>query len=513
MWSLMVRCRVGVACALWLVSFGAARAAAPLDHHFPHDDILGTSLDLTVAADSPAVARECEAVVLAEVERLRRILSTYDPASEISRVNASKAAVPCSAELIEVLSLYDTWRARTGGAYSGQIGQLVQAWRDAERTGSNPDPATLARLVADAARPAWRIDPAARTVTRLTAQTIDVNSLGKGFILQRAAAVARGKCPDVRGLLLDIGGDIATWGTPADGSPHWAVGVADPQSPADNAPPLATLHLRDAAVASSGGYARFHTVAGQRRSHILDPRTGQPADHVLGATVVAPANATDNATDNATANALATSLCVLAPDEALHLIARTPGAHCFITTRDGRHLASPGWAALLAPAAAPRAAAATKPAAAAWPAGHQVSVALTLKRPTRKTHRPYVALWVEDAAGKPIRTVTVWGNEHKYLPELPDWWRFARNAPALVKAVTRATRSAGSYTLAWDGRDDAGNAVAPGTYTLRLEVNREKGRHVSLTTKVRCDADKSTATFPESPETAETQITFGPKPK
>ena len=85
-------------------------------HRFAYDHVLGTSLDLVVAVADRDSAEACDAAVLEEVERLRRILSTYDPASEISRLNESREEVRVSPELMEVLGLYETWRLRTGGA-------------------------------------------------------------------------------------------------------------------------------------------------------------------------------------------------------------------------------------------------------------------------------------------------------------------------------------------------------------------------------------------------------------
>ena len=182
------------------------------------------------------------------------MLRTYDPASEISRVNATIGTLPCSQELLDVLAGYDWWNAKSGGAYNGHLGDLIRVWRAAEQAGAMPDAALLQRTVAALRVPAWKIDPAAKTVSRTTAQPLNVDSLGKGYIISKAAAVARAKAP--QGFLLNIGGDIFASGR------SWKVGVANPKSSADNSPPLTEVNLKDLAISTSAAYERGYIFGG-----------------------------------------------------------------------------------------------------------------------------------------------------------------------------------------------------------------------------------------------------------
>ena len=90
------------------------RAATLREFAFAHEGVLGTSMDLVVQAPRARDAVECERRALAEIERLRAILSTYDAASEIRRVMAGGAVE--SAELAEVLDAYASWGTRSNGA-------------------------------------------------------------------------------------------------------------------------------------------------------------------------------------------------------------------------------------------------------------------------------------------------------------------------------------------------------------------------------------------------------------
>jgi thiamine biosynthesis lipoprotein ApbE len=474
---------------------------APREFTFQHEDILGTSLDLTVVAVREDDARHCEQVVLDEIERLRRLLSTYDPASEISRVNATSEPVACAPELIDVLSQYEVWQRRSAGALNGQLGELVRTWKDAEKRNQVPDDATLQRLTERVARPAWRIDAAAGTVTRLTEQQINVNAIGRGYILSRAARRAKAEVPGVRGLLVNLGGDLMALGD-ADGvAGGWRVGVADPKRPEHNAPVLTRVRLRDVAIATSAAYERYYTIDGRRYSHIFDPRTGRPAAGVSSSTVIAP--------DSAVANALATTLCVLPPEEGVRLVEATPGAACLVVDADGDEFRSAGFAAYELPQEGEK-----KEQAGKWPAGNQVSVTFTLIPAKLRPKRPYVAIWIEDEKGKPVRTITVWGTQPRWQPTLYTWWKLHGKNTDLVNAVTRATRPAGKYTVVWDGLDDSKKPVEPGTYKVQVEVHREHGKWVRQTGSLQCGGpDPVSITLAKTAETEDTQVKYGPKGK
>lgn len=439
---------------------------------FAYDHILGTSLDLIVDVDDPDRAAACEAAVLGEVERLRQILSTYDPASEVSQLNASAGPVRVSPELLEVLGLYEAWRVRTNGAFNGQLGGLLSCWKDAEETGLEPGDADLADVARQIDGPAAVLDVDAGTVRRRSVQPLNVDAIGKNYILAKALRAARAQVPEARGMLLSIGGDIVSSGGP------WDVGVADPRRPQDNAAPLFQTRLGTGALTSSGGYQRFFTVGDRRIPRMIDPRTGRPALRILGASVLAP--------DPVTADALSTTLCILPPAEGLALIATVDGADAVIVDADGGVHASPGWDRRAAPVEI------RQQQNAGWPPGYEVNIELALAKNPKPAagkpyRRPYVAIWIEDAAGRPVRTVTVWGNDAKHIKELTTWWAFGSKDANLFKAVSKATRDGGSYKISWDGMDDSGKPVPAGVYVVHVEVNREFGQHIkNMTGTIPC---------------------------
>ncbi len=480
--ELLLSGTVGVAA---LASPAPAAVATAAERAFHYDHICGTSLDVWFTGDRDANAEDR---LLAEVERLRRVFSLYDADSELSRLNRSSGTVAVSPDLMAVLELYREWQARTGGACNPRVAVFANIWAYAEQVQQLPDAGFLLDIARFIARPGYV--PDGNNAIKTGSCALNLNAIAKGYIVGRLADVLK-SIPGVSAGLVNLGGDMAAFGA------AYTVGVQDPMNPAENATPLGTFTLRDAAVATSGGYQRFHTIHGERFSHLIDPRTGRPADAVASATVIAPTGAT--------ANALATTLGVMGIDEGLRLVSTVTGAECLLVGPDGKRFRSPGFPLR------PMAVNADAPKG-AWPDGFQVGVALELPVVNAaKYRRPYVAVWFEDADGKAVRTLTVWGNSPKYTKDLSDWWKFAKEDKTLVKATTRATRGPGRYELVWDGKDDGGKAVPAGTYTVRVEVHREHGKHLRQSGKIECGAETAELKLAKNEETGDTVVTYGAK--
>ena len=88
-------------------------------YYVHHDHIIGTSLDVWLTAPDEAAADAAEHAILAEIERLRRVFSLYDPDSELSRLNRTREPMSVSADMIEVMRQYEVWQQRSHGAFSG----------------------------------------------------------------------------------------------------------------------------------------------------------------------------------------------------------------------------------------------------------------------------------------------------------------------------------------------------------------------------------------------------------
>jgi thiamine biosynthesis lipoprotein ApbE len=486
--------RIASCMALGCVGAWAQQPASPTEEvrrtSVQSENVLGTSMRLEISAEASKL-KGARRALTEEIERLEDILSTWSTRSELARLPCPPTKA--SSELREVLKATERWMGESGGAFHPAVGVLTKLWNEAGQRGALPSESELASARARIGSALWRIEDATGTVEFLSDVPLTFDGLAKGYIIDRAiAAAVKAGAIDV---VLDIGGDVRVWGKASS-----TVAIADPKNSADNAQPLGQLQLQGAAVATSGGYARGFDIAGVHYSHIFDPRSGMPVTEILQATVIA--------SDATTADALATALNVLAPADGLALVARVPGAASMVVDSQGKQHASPGWSKFLR---TPPAAVAAPSGPSALPGGGLLVLAFELQQPPTGGERggpsegrggergrggdrrgggyrrPYVAAWIEDAQGKSVRTLALWVEKPRWIPDLRRWTRLYDRREQEVSAVTRATRAPGNYELAWDGLDDAGVAVSKGSYSLHLEVVREHGTYQWLSGEFELD--------------------------
>ena len=447
-------------------------AAQPNPFAFYHDDVLGTALEVVVEATDAGVAAHAEAAVLGEIDRLAGIVSTYDPSSEVSRWIAARQAREVSADLAAILRRCDRWREASAGVFHPGVAVATTLWRNAERAGAAPDERALESAAAALREPPWTW--AGRTVApRAAAITLD--ALAKGAIVDAACEAAL-ELAGVRGVLVNVGGDIAVRGAMER---HIVVGA--PKGSEVGAGVLDRVVVGDGAIATSGVAFRGFDVAGRRHSHLIDPRTARPADAARSATVVA-----DSAAD---ADALATICCVLTVAESLALVERWAGASCLIVDRDGLVHASQGWHGERFGSRRTPATQAAFGDAERRPAGDPafaLELDLEINRPAGggRYRRPYVAAWVEDQDGFPVKTLLLWVQRdgNRWVPDLKRWYRADRlrrvaEETDLIATISEATRHPGRHSVSWDGRDNAGATLPAGEYTICLEAAREHGTY------------------------------------
>jgi len=306
------------------------QAAAPRAAVVFSGPTMGTryTVRVVMAPGDDAANERVRAAIDGELSRADRLFSGWNPASEISRLNAhaSTEPFPVSAETVAALDLARRASELTGGAFDVTVAPLVDAWGfgPKKRPPEVPGPEALTALRARVGYRQLQLDATRRTVTKGRPDlACDVSALAGGWAADRiaAAVVALGH-PDV---LVDVGGEVTARGRRPDGE-RWRVAVEWPDRARERG---LVIELKDAAVATAGVYRNAWTDAqGRRRSHILDPRTGEPVAHGL-------ASATVVDRDGAWADALATALVVLGPDEGRALATRERLAARLVLRQEG----------------------------------------------------------------------------------------------------------------------------------------------------------------------------------
>jgi thiamine biosynthesis lipoprotein len=241
------------------------------------------------------------------VDEIEGKFSVYRDTSELSRLNATAASgwQSVSHDVFALLVRAQELHELTGGAFDVAAGALVRAWGFLERQGRVPDPDALAAARERSGMRLVELDPEGRRA-RFTRPGVELNpgAIGKGWAVDRA--LERLAEAGVASVLVHGGQSSVrargVHGPDLPGRRGWPVGLRDPLRPARR---LATITLVDRALGTSGSGTQFFIDRGRRLGHILDPRTGLPAEGVISATVLAPTAAD--------ADALATALYALGP--------------------------------------------------------------------------------------------------------------------------------------------------------------------------------------------------------
>ena len=262
-----------------------------------------------VAFNAGEVAGDTELAVAALdlVDAIEERISIYRETSELVGINAAAAAgwVAVTPDVCDLLVRARGLWEQTGGGFDVAAGSLVRAWGFLRRQGRTPDAAELAAANACCGMQWVELDEAQRRV-RFLRPGVEINpgAIGKGWAIDRA--VESLAAAGVASVLVHGGQSSVrargTQGPAVEGRHGWRVGLRHPLRPGRR---LATITLDDRALGTSGSGTQFFIDRGRRVGHILDPRTGLPAEGVISATVLA-----ESAAD---ADALATALYVLGP--------------------------------------------------------------------------------------------------------------------------------------------------------------------------------------------------------
>ncbi len=245
--------------------------------------VFGTLVDVSIYGEDEARARPAVNDVLHEFQRLHDMLHAWQP-SELSALNAAFARgenKAVSPELETMLQDAAQLSQQSQGTFNPAIGKLIELWgfHADEFKPVQPDGTQIAQLVASNPQMSDIVIEQGKARSSNPAVQLDLGGYAKGYALDRAAILLKQR--GIHNALINIGGNILALGR--HGRRAWRVGIQHPRKSGA----LAMLELHDGeAIGTSGDYQRYFESGGKRYCHLIDPRSGYPAQGVQAVTVL-----------------------------------------------------------------------------------------------------------------------------------------------------------------------------------------------------------------------------------
>jgi len=281
--------------------------------------LMGSRFDITVVADDSLAAHNDIDIAVVEITRIERLISSWDAASQTSKINANSGVKPVKVdgELFKLIERAIEISRLTDGAFDISYASMDAIWKFDGSMKEMPSKNQIKESVERVGFQNIVLDRENSSVfLKLKEMKIGFGAIGKGYAADMAKALLIKN--GVSAGIINASGDMNTWGKQPDGQ-AWKVAITNPM---DKNKAFALLPINQGAVVTSGNYEKFVTLDGKRYSHIIDPRTGYPSTGIISATVFAPSAEL--------ADALATSVFVMGKEVGLNRINQMPNVACVI---------------------------------------------------------------------------------------------------------------------------------------------------------------------------------------
>ncbi len=287
--------------------------------------LLGSPYEITVVVKDSTEGKTFADMSVKELKRIEQLISEWIPTSDISLVNqqAGKQPVKVHAEVFELLQRSVKFSKLTDGAFDVTWAGMDRIWKFDGSMKEMPSEERIRNSVQNVGYQNLILNEKDTTVyLQKQGMKIGTGGIGQGYIADRIKQLllASGNASG----LVNISGDITSWGKQPDGKP-WTVAIINP---VNKEKVFAFFPLEETAIETSGNYEKFVVFNGIRYAHIIDPRTGYPAQGVVSVSVFAK--------HTEIADALATGVFVLGVDVGLNLINQLEGIECIIIDDQGK---------------------------------------------------------------------------------------------------------------------------------------------------------------------------------
>lgn len=328
---------LGTAALLLVAGLALLRYSGGIRAYGSDQFLMDTLISIKVYGKDPEVLQRAVAQAYAEMRRIAELSDGFPKpgtaayaGSDVCRVNeqAGKRPVRVDGDTLAMLVLAKKYHRLSEGAFDVTVGPLMELWGFGGKKPALPSAGLIRAALARTGSGDLVLDERDRTVyLRHAGMKLDLGAVAKGYATEKAVQVL--KKHGIQKALIDAGGNIRTLGRNTRDAP-WRIGIKDPRK---SDAVTAVLALEDASAVTSGDYHRFFEARGKRYHHILDPRTGYPAEQNMSVTVVTK--------DAGLADVLSTVCFVLPPEKALEMAGKLAGVELFLIAADGRIRHSP----------------------------------------------------------------------------------------------------------------------------------------------------------------------------
>jgi FAD:protein FMN transferase len=263
-----------------------SKTAAPATLHKQSMKLMGNRFEITVVGNDAVRADKMIAAAVEEIQRIERLLTTYNEESETNKINqaAGISPVKVSEETFRLIQRSIRISEITQGAFDISYGSADKSlWNFDTGMTRLPDEKTAKRMVRLINYRNILLDEQDLTVfLKEKGMRIGFGGIGKGYAAERAKQVL--KEMGMHNGIVNASGDLTTWGHQPDGKP-WTIGIINPNL---SGQVFSYMTVTDMAVATSGNYEKFIIINGKKYSHTINPRTGLPVRGIKSVTIITP---------------------------------------------------------------------------------------------------------------------------------------------------------------------------------------------------------------------------------
>lgn len=286
---------------------------------------MGTKIEITALSKNIKLAQDAVDAAFNEILRIEKLISSWDSTSQTSAINknAGIKAVKVDDELYQLIHRSISISELTNGIFDISYASLDKIWKFDGSMQHLPSDTAVSQSIAKIDYKNIELHPNNSSIfLKEKGMKIGFGAIGKGYAANKCKVLMQNL--GIENGVVNAGGDLITWGHQANGSP-WTIGIANPE--AKNVA-LSWLEISDQAVVTSGNYERFIEFNGKKYCHIINPKTGWPAEALSSVTVICR--------DAEVADALATAVFILGVENGLALINQLTGIECFIVDDAGQ---------------------------------------------------------------------------------------------------------------------------------------------------------------------------------